>query len=250
MTIFHVGDLKCKENLKSLNRRLLHVKFYLTAFNLHNMTTKPQRVFNFIIVTIFCCFLPSKFTLGPDERSAIVFLLASLLPWSLNSKSPGITLTSKEPRDPRRSLMSLQRRRPESEARLFIFSIFLFIIVDHFMILVLWLQTILWISIINVCLSVQSKLRSVYWPRSICFVVRWARRWRGRHIGRRHISNVLLKTIHIYFKDHPTLISVCSHVLIPAVISYLGVNHSRPPASSDVGRGGSTVVCQVGLQNE
>lgn len=100
------------------------------------------------------------------------------------------------------------------------------------------------------CLSVQSKLRSVYWPRSICFVVRWARGWRGRHIGRRHISNVLLKTIHIYFKDHPTLISVWSHVLIPAVISYLGVNHSRPPASSDVGRGGSTVVCQVGLQNE
>lgn len=110
MTIFHVGDLKCKEKLKSL---------------------KPQRVFNFIIVTIFCCFLPSKFTLGPDERSAIVFLLASLLPWSLNSKSPGITLTSKEPRDPRRSLMSLQRRRTESEARLFIFSNLLFIFVDH-----------------------------------------------------------------------------------------------------------------------
>lgn len=119
MTIFHVGDLKCKEKFKSL---------------------KPQRVFNFIIVTIICCFLPSKFTLGPDERSAIVFLLASLLPWSFNSKSPGITLTSKEPRDPRRSLMSLQRRRTESEARLFIFSILLFIFVDHFMILLLWLQ--------------------------------------------------------------------------------------------------------------
>lgn len=170
MTIFHVGDLKCKEKLKSL---------------------KPQRVFNFIIVTIFCCFLPSKFTLGPDERSAIVFLLASLLPWSLNSKSPGITLTSKEPRDPRRSLMSLQRRGQESEARLFIFSILLFIIVDHFMILLLWLQKILSISVVNVCLSVHRKLRSVYLPRSICFFVRWARGWRRRHIGRRHISNVL-----------------------------------------------------------
>lgn len=212
------------------------------------MTTKPQRVFNFIIGTIFCCFLPSKFTFGPDERSAIVFLLASRLPWSFNSKSPGITLTSKEPRDPRRSLMSLQRRGQESEARLFIFSILLFIIVDHFMILLLWLQKILSISVVNVCLSVHRKLRSVYLPRSICFFVRWARGWRRRHIGRRHISNVLLKTIHIYFSEHSTLISVWSHVLIPAVISYLGVNHSRPPASSDVGRRGSTVVCQVGLQ--
>lgn len=205
--------------------------------------------FNWIILTIFCYrFLPSKFTFGPDERSAIVFLLASRLLWSVNSKSPGITLTSREPRDPRRSLMSLQKRRLESEARLFVFSNLLFIVVDHFKILPLWLHES---TNVYQYLSMYRKLRSrsVYWPRSICFVVRWARGWRGRHIGRRHISNVLLMTMNIYFSEHSTLISVWIHFLVPAVsiISYLGVNHSRPPASSDVGRGGSTVVCQLGL---